>query len=250
MLLRDEAMSDTDQQPEVPLAVPVAEATPPSVSRRHLLMGAGMLAVGGAAFARMPQRRYKSVDDKKFEALFPKAFGDWRTLPVSELIMPPEGDMTDKLYEHILTRTYVNSKGEGIMFLVAYNSLQVNNVQVHRPEICYSVSGFKIAQTRPYDLALGDGHSVPGRVVRAERTARTENILYWTRIGDEFPQTWLQQRVSMTKANLNGFYADGMLVRASIIDSDTEDSVTKIAQFLREMAAASPPQTRQLVFRA
>lgn len=247
-------MSDIDQQdiPEgaAPNAVPVSEAShSPNVSRRHLLMGAGMLAVGGAAYARMPRRRFPNIDDKKFEALFPKAFGDWQTLPVSELVMPPESDLTAKLYQHILTRTYVNGKGEGVMFLAAYNSEQVNNVQVHRPEICYNASGFKIAETRAYELKLADGHIVPGRVVRAERTGRIENIVYWTRIGDEFPQTWLQQRISMTRANLKGFYADGLLLRASTIEADTERSVTIISSFLRELAANSQPFTRQLIFR-
>lgn len=245
-------MSDIDQQPATaPNAVPVQESSDlPNVSRRHLVMGVGMLAIGGAAYARMPKRRFPNIKDEQFEAMFPKAFGDWRVLPSSELILPPEGDLTAKLYQHIITRTYVNSKGEGVMFLVAYNSEQVNNVQVHRPEICYAVSGFAINQSHPYTLEIGGGHVVPARVVRAERTGRVENIVYWTRIGDEFPQSWLQQRIAMTKANLNGFYADGMLVRASVIDNDTDQSVEKISAFLREMAQHSAAPTRTLAFRA
>jgi EpsI family protein len=247
-------MSDHDQHDipagAAPNAVPVSsEPVSSAVSRRHLLMGGAMLAVGGAAYARMPKQRFAEIDVKKFDAMFPKKFGNWNILPSSELIMPPEGDLTAKLYEHILTRTYVNDKGEGMMFLIAYNSEQVNNVQVHRPEICYSASGFKIAHSEPYELKLNDQHEVPTRIVRAERGSRTENIVYWTRIGDEFPQSWLQQRISMTMANLNGFYADGLLVRASVIEEDQTKSVALISDFLRQFAAACPKEARYIAFR-
>ena len=89
-------MSDIDQQPATaPNAVPVPDpSTLPNVSRRHLIMGAGMLAIGGAAYARMPKRRFPNIKDEQFDAMFPKSFGDWRVLPSSELIMPPEGDLT------------------------------------------------------------------------------------------------------------------------------------------------------------
>ena len=244
-------MSEIDHQPDASAPESASEAPPSaaSVSRRHLMMGAAMLAVAGTAYARMPKRRFPDINDAKFEALFPKQFGGWRTLPSSELILPPEGDLTAKLYQHILTRTYVNNDGDGIMFLVAYNSEQVNNVQVHRPEICYAASGFTIQASRPYDLKVGK-NVVPARVVRAERVSRFENIVYWTRIADDFPQTWTQQRIAMTKANLEGFYADGLLVRASAIDNDEGKSVAMLSGFLQDLAAHSPEAMRYLVFRA
>ena len=235
-------MSDLDQPSE-------DQAAKASLSRRNLLLGAGLLAVGGAAYARMPQREFKDIPDEAFEALFPKSFANWRVLPESELIMPPEDGLAGKLYQHIVTRTYVSDKGEGVMFLVAYNSQQVNNVQVHRPEICYAASGFTIAGSQPYPLDMGNGHVIPTRIVRAERNSRAENIVYWTRIGDDFPQSWLQQRVAMTKANLEGFYADGLLVRASSINPNMDKSVETVSRFIREMAANSSKEARYLTFR-
>lgn len=236
-------MSDTVDQPENP------EGTA-GLSRRHLLMGGAMLAVAGAAYARMPKRRFRNIDNAKFEAMFPKAFGNWHTLPASELIMPPEGDLSAKLYQHILTRTYVNDAGKAVMLLIAYNAEQVNNVQVHRPEICYAASGFDIADTKPYEVQVGQGKSIPARLVRAERVTRTENIIYWTRIGDKFPQTWTDQRIAMTLANLEGFYADGLLVRASVVDNDEAKSVALVSGFLRELVQHCPPEARYLAFRA
>ncbi|MBO9579945.1 MAG: EpsI family protein [Sphingobium sp.] len=236
-------MSQTVDQPENP-------ESPTGLSRRHILMGGAMLAVAGAAYARMPKRRFQNIDDKTFEAMFPKNFGKWHTLPSSELIMPPEGDLTAKLYQHILTRTYVNDAGQGVMFLVAYNSEQVNNVQVHRPEICYKASGFDIQDSKPYDIQVSKDQVIPARLVRAERVSRAENIIYWTRIGDDFPQSWTQQRIAMTKANLEGFYADGLLVRASVIDNDESKSIAVLSSFLQELVQNSPPQARYIAFRA
>ncbi len=243
-------MSELDHQPDTLAETPAETAeSPATLSRRHILMGAGMLAVAGVAYARTPRRRYADVSEQKFEAMFPKAFAGWHVLPSSELIMPPEGDLTAKLYQHILTRTYVNNAGDSVMFLVAYNSEQVNNVQVHRPEICYAASGFQIRDSQPYALRIDKEESVPARIVRAERVTRTENIVYWTRIGNDFPQTWTQQRIAMTKANLQGFYADGLLVRASTVDNDENKSIATITAFLRDMSAHSPADMRYLIFR-
>lgn len=236
-------MSETNDQPET-------SGSPAVLSRRHLLVGTGMLVVAGAAYARMPKRRFPNITKAKFEAMFPKAFGKWSTLPSSELIMPPEGDLSAKLYQHILTRTYVNGEGDSVMFLVAYNSEQMNNVQVHRPEICYAASGFDIRDSRPFDVQVGQGKVVPARVVRAERVTRTENIIYWTRIGDRFPQSWTAQRIAMTEANLEGFYADGLLVRASSVDNDEAKSVAMVSRFLQELVRHSAPEGRYIAFRA
>lgn len=225
-----------------------AEGAPASrLSRRHLLMGAGLLAVSGLAFARTPRRRYPDLTDEQFEAMFPTSFGDWRVLPVSELVMPPESDLANKIYQHILTRTYVDKDGVGIMFLAAYNSMQLNNVQLHRPEICYHASGFSIDESRPYDLRVLSDDVVPARFVEATRGSRTETVLYWTRIGEEFPQTWTGQRISMTKANLEGYMADGLLLRLSTVSPDSGQAVTQITRFISDMVGHGGAPMRHLL---
>jgi len=220
-----------------------------SVSRRHLLMGIGLLSVGGLAYARQPKRQYPDITEARFDGLIPKSFGDWATNPVSDLVMPPEGELAEKLYQHIVTRTYTHKDGTEVMFLVAYNALQVNNVQLHRPEICYAASGFSIDLSQELTLDVGNGHAIPARTVRAERATRVENIVYWTRIGDEFPQTWTGQRIAMTKANLEGHYADGMLVRMSVLENDNGQSVSQLSRFVRDMAQHSNQAARYMLFR-
>jgi len=228
--------------PEDGGAVPSSRLT-----RRHLMMGVGLLAVSGLAFARTPQRRYPELTDEQFEAMFPPAFGKWRVLPVSELVMPPESELANKVYQHILTRTYVDDEGVGVMFLAAYNSIQLNNVQLHRPEICYHASGFSIDESRPYDLRVLANDVVPARLVEATRGSRTENVLYWTRIGDEFPQTWTGQRIAMTKANLEGYMADGLLLRLSAINPDAQESVEQMSRFITDMVQHGGAPMRHLL---
>lgn len=218
-----------------------------ALSRRNLLMGGALLAVSGLAFARTPKRRYPDLTQKQFEALFPPAFGNWRTLPVSELVLPPESELADKLYQHILTRTYVNAQGVGVMFLAAYNSEQLNNVQLHRPEICYYASGFSIDYSKPYEVPVGPNEVIPARSVTATMGSRVENILYWTRIGEDFPQSWSAQRVAMTKANLEGYLADGLLLRISVINPDHDQSLAQMSGFVRDMIAHTGKPTHQLM---
>lgn len=226
---------------------PESDATTKGVSRRHLVMGGALLAVSGLAFARTPKRRYPNLTKKQFEALFPASFGNWNTLPVSELVLPPESELADALYQHILTRTYVNKDGVGIMFLAAYNSEQLNNVQLHRPEICYYASGFSIDRSAPYDVPAGGDKVIPARSVTATSGSRVENILYWTRIGEEFPQSWGAQRISMTKANLEGYLADGLLLRVSVINPDLKQSLGQMSGFLTDMIAHTGKSTRRLL---
>ncbi|MBN8830374.1 MAG: EpsI family protein [Sphingomonadales bacterium] len=219
----------------------------PRLTRRHLLMGGALLAVSGLALARTPKQRYPALSDKQFEALFPRHFANWRTMTASELVMPPESEMANKLYQHILTRTYVNDQGVAIMFLAAYNNVQLNNVQLHRPEVCYYASGFSIDMSRPYDVPLGSGETIAARAVKATMGSRDENILYWTRIGEEMPQSWAAQRISMTKANLEGYLADGLLLRMSIISPNTEQALQQMVGFVKEMLAHSGNRTRSLM---
>lgn len=218
-----------------------------ALSRRHLVMGGALLAVSGLSLAREPKQRYKDVSDQQFEAMFPPSFGDWRVHPASELVMPPESELANQLYQHILTRTYVNSAGDAVMFLAAYNSVQMNNVQLHRPEVCYYASGFAIDVSRPLELDLGPDLTIPARTVLASMGTRHENILYWTRVGNEFPQSQILQRIAMTRANIAGYLPDGLLLRMSVIDSDQARSAGLMTHFIEEMLAHSSPATRQMI---
>jgi len=210
-------------------------------------MGGALLAVSGLSLARRPARRFQSMTAEQYEALFPRQFGTWHVLPTSELIMPPESELADKLYEHILTRSYRNDKGQVVMFLAAYSSIQVDDVQVHRPEVCYAVSGFSIDDNEPFTLKINDRITVPARRVDANAQMRNEQILYWTRVDTRFPLSWSQQRLAMLASNLEGFYPDGILVRASMINAG-DDAIPDLVDFYRDLTRHSSPEALRVLY--
>lgn len=220
-----------------------------TLSRRHLVMGGALLAASGLALARKPERRFQSISKDQFESLFPRHFGEWKVLPTSELIMPPESELANKLYEHILTRSYRNNQGQVVMFLVAYSTIQVDDVQVHRPEVCYAVSGFQIAQNTPFTLKISDQVTVPARSVEAEAPLRSEQILYWTRVDNHFPLNWSQQRLAMLQTNLEGFYPDGILVRASVINAG-DAAIPSLVSFFRDLTRHCSPEALRVLYGA
>lgn len=228
---------------------PERGATPSrmALSRRHLVMGGALLAVSGLALARRPTPRFKPMTAEQYEALFPRQFGTWNILPTSELIMPPESELANRLYEHILARSYQNDKGQVVMFLAAYSSVQIDDVQVHRPEVCYAVSGFAIEDNEPFTLKISDHLSVPARTVEAVARLRNENILYWTRVDRHFPLSWSQQRLAMLSSNLEGYYPDGILVRASVVNAG-DDAIPSLVNFYRDLTRHCSPEALRILY--
>jgi hypothetical protein len=90
--------------------------------------------------------------------------------------------------------------------------------------------------------------TIPARVVVAARPMRDETILYWTRVGGHFPLGWAGQRMAMMTANLEGFYPDGILIRASVVDGNNDIDI--LTNFYQDLAKHSQPQTRRLLYDA
>jgi EpsI family protein len=120
-------------------------------------------------------------------------------------------------------------------------------VQLHRPEVCYYAGGFSIDLSKPVDIQLPHNEVIPARTVTASLGSRHENILYWTRIGNEFPQSQVTQRISMTKANLEGYLADGLLLRMSVLNPDNKASIAQMTSFIEDLLAHSGAGTRRLI---
>ena len=82
------------------------------------------------------------------EKNIPNQFGDWKIDPNIAPITTAADlqNKLDELYSEMLSRTYVNSKGERIMLSIAYGRNQGGDgTQVHRPEYCYPAQGFKLS---------------------------------------------------------------------------------------------------------
>jgi len=217
-------------------------------TRRKVLIGLGMVAVSGTAMARMPKPNTKPIDTEKFNELIPDQVGPWRFASQSGLVLPPSDALSDRLYDNLVTRVYVNGQGNGVMFLAAYNNRQAGVVQIHRPEICYPAGGYTLTETTDVDVPLDNGRTLPARAFLARGHDRDETVLYWTRLGDDFPRRWALQRLSVVRSNLQGIVPDGLLIRVSTLGDDVPVEIETLSRFVADFVDAAPPALRPILF--
>lgn len=227
---------------------PIADQlTRPSgtLPRRQLLTGAALLAAAGAAFAFTPRTVLRTLGGSKLDALVPHDIGDWRFQAASGLVLPPADQLRDRIYSELLTRIYRHADGSMMMLLIAYAGTQDGTIQVHRPEVCYPASGFRLTDIEDRDVALARGVDVPSRYIVAETELRTEQMIYWTRLGHLFPRKWSEQKLAVIEENLQGIIPDGVLVRISTLGQ--ADARASLDRFASAMFAAVGPQMKSVL---
>ncbi len=217
------------------------------LSRRHMIMGAAMLATSGAALLRQPQEVTKRLAADAFEKMVPSVLGEWSFFTKSGLVLPPEDELSDSLYNQILTRVYTAPNRHTMMLLIAYSSRQDGMLQLHRPEVCYPASGMTLSDTKRANLNIGAGTSLPANHFSAKSEARTEQVFYWTRIGDQHPISWSDQRLAVVRANLKRVIPDGILVRISTFAPNYETAQNDIEDFARTLVSSATPQLSTLL---
>lgn len=218
-----------------------------TIDRRALLVGAGLAVCGGISYLRQPSKTSEAISSRAFKQLIPKKVGGWTASISSDLILPSADDLSAKLYENLETLIYEGPDLPGIMFLIAYSSVQQNDVQVHRPEVCYPMSGYPILNNRPIQAKVGE-LQVPSRFLIADRSNLNEMILYWTRVGRAFPLGWEQQRIEMAKSGLQGVVPDGALVRFSMISQSEKDAQNTLTDFAGMMRQAMSKEGLRVFF--
>ncbi len=222
------------------------------LSRRKLLIGLGVAGVVIASELYVPRRLMPRLNEKQFEALIPKTFGPWVYQSQSGLVLPPEDQLSRELYEQLLTRNYGQGADDTdpVMMVLAYSSVQEGRLQVHRPEVCYPAAGFSILENVAAEIPINADFAVPCRFLTADRGARREYILYWTRVGNDMPVRWFDQRLQMAKDNLQGFIPDGLLARVSIIGNDREVAKATLVRFVQTMVADAGAAGRRMLIGA
>lgn len=216
-----------------------------TIHRREFLIGAGCaIAAAGAAYLK-PRNRLSLIGNGKLETLVPKAFGDW-TYRSSDAIVVPEGDdsLAARLYSQTVARLYENRQGEAVMLLIAYGDTQSDQLQLHRPEVCYPAFGFEVSRSTERVLELAPGLSIPGRTLRAHSPARSEAIAYWARIGEYLPASASEQRTAGLRSKIDGVIPDGVLVRLSNSLTDLEAAFALNRSFAAALIAAVPVSGR------
>lgn len=209
------------------------------IARRQLLIAALGLGAAGAAEALRPRRKLKLLRSGTIAQTIPTKFGQWSAEDSSGLVSPEQaGQLARTLYSEIVERTYHSENGDAaVMLLAAYGDTQSDLLQLHRPESCYPAVGFTIMSSTAANLPLGGAALLPARRVVATTADRTENIFYWTRIGETLPQSAADQRGARLANAFHGYVGDGILMRCSAIGAP-EPSFKVLNAFVPQMLEA------------
>jgi EpsI family protein len=202
-----------------------------------------MLLTAAVAAARVPSRSIDLLGDRRLEKIIPTRFGDWSFYSNSGLVVPPEDLLSEQLYSQLLTRVYTAPDRPSVMLLIAQAAGQTGILQIHRPEVCYPVGGFELSEATPYPVRAG-GRTLSAVSLTASSPQRVEQLLYWTRVGYDLPESWVDQRISVARANFRGDIPDAVLVRLSTISADRDASLAALSSFLEQLVGTVDQRAR------
>lgn len=216
------------------------------IARRDILLGSAFGAAAVAAFALKPRRRVSLLGRDKLAQIIPMGFGDWTSRDVGDLVAPKEeGSLASTLYNETVGRIYTHATTrDEVMMLLAHGDTQTDRLQLHRPEKCYPAVGYEVSLNQPYKVALTSQDAIPSRMLCAKAPNREEYIVYWTRIGEFLPVSGGQQRYDQMSAALNGYIADGLLARFSLVGQEAGSAIPIIAGFIVGMVRAVHSEKR------
>lgn len=216
------------------------------MNRRDMIFGGSMLVAAGAAEYLRPRNRLILLPEgRDLEDVVPKRIGSWAPMASEAFVLPKvPGSLSDRLYNQTVNRLYVSETRSPVMLVIAYGAEQSDLLQLHRPEVCYAAVGFSISSTKATTVSLSDIAKLPARELTARSETRVEPILYWTRIGDDLPTSGREQRWVKLRQQMNGYLADGVLVRLSTIGEPSPAAFADLAEFAREMMLAIAPKDR------
>lgn len=220
------------------------------IDRRDLLVGLGCFSALGATETLRPRRKVVLMPTgAKLANIVPRRFPGWEPAQGGDIVIPrTEGTLAARLYSDQLARVYrpvAIGDATEVMVLIAYGAAQSDVLQLHRPEVCYPAVGFQITARKSVDLLLRSGFGwLPAVALTAELGGRTEDILYWTRVGNSLPRTASEQRGDRLRAAFQGYVGDGMLVRASAVRIGGTPAYGELAACLTGLVEALAPRDR------
>jgi len=215
-------------------------------SLRNLFLLILMLTAAGLAVAMRPSHKMADQGPKvELETMIPLAFGEWQEEKQSgtQIVDPQTKEMLDKIYSQTLSRTYVNGGGYRVMLSIAYGSDQSDSMQVHKPEVCYPAQGFVLQGKQQGTLAVNNGE-IPVTRILTTLGQRSEPITYWTTIGDQVVKPGIHKKLAEMSYGLSGKIPDGMLIRISSIDAQSDNAYQIQNRFAVQMLEALEPEHR------
>jgi EpsI family protein len=213
---------------------------------QYHIAGIAMLFTAGITLATSPTKRIAdAAPPLSLENIVPKEFGEWRMVPdlLSLQLDEERQKISDKIYDQLLMRTYINGNGQKVMFVAAYGGDQSDSLQVHKPEVCYTVQGYQIRNERSDYLDIHRS-KIPVRRLVAVNGLRVEPITYWITVGNRVVADEVSRKLAQMRYGITGKIPDGMLVRVSNIGLDDADAYHLHAEFMDDLVAAIPDADR------
>lgn len=217
------------------------------IARRDLILGGACLAAAGAAYGLKPRHTLSLLGSQKLADVTPMTFGAWTGRDVGDLVAPKEeNSLAAKLYSQTVERVFRNgATGAEVMVLLAYGAHESDELQLHRPEVCYPAFGFALSQNTAHPLLVANGVTLPTRRLVADAPGRKESIVYWSRLGNALPSSGGEQRVDRFKAALSGYITDGLLARFSVVGGDPSSDFEVVDSLIVAFLKAVRPQALQ-----
>jgi EpsI family protein len=212
--------------------------------RTAVLLAAGMVAASVAgALARPARRRDASLS---LEQVIPDRFGAWRIDPVAAAFVRPAGELTRKLYEQLLERTYINERGQRVMLSMALGGDQTGGLELHWPEVCYRFGGFSV-RGRHIAQRRSDGKTLDVTRLVAELPGRPEPVTYWAVLGGARVSDSNTFRLRALAHAVRRQVVSGLLVRVSSIDPIDARAFALQDSFIADLESALAPSDRAKV---
>ena len=206
-----------------------------------LALAAGVAMAGTAAASPALKPKVSTLPAPDLEQVIPSAFGDWK-LDTEVVPVAPSPDAQaklDRLYRQVVSRTYVNSKGERMMLTVAHGGDQSDALKAHRQEACYAAQGFDIRAIEHGTLSTA-GRTLPVTRMLAVKGERSEPVTYWFTMGDRVVLGRGERLRVQLENGLAGRVPDGLLVRVSSLSDDARAAFAVQQSFIAAIVAALP----------
>lgn len=204
------------------------------------LLAVLMLVAAGLSFMLTP--RLLMADNRPatpLEQIIPTQFGEWRErVDRSARVVDPQIQAElRRIYTQIVTRTYVNQRGQEVMLSVAYGKDQSDTTQVHYPEVCYPAQGFQLQSNVAATLVTANGSIPVRRLETSLENQRFEPVTYWTTVGDVAVASRLDKKLAEMRYGFHGQIPDGLLFRVSSINRDAAQAFAVQDSFVQQLLA-------------
>lgn len=177
----------------------------------------------------------------ELEKTIPSQIGQWQEVKLQtfKLVTPGQQILEEDIYSEVLERVYDNPQGYRIMLSIAYGNDQRDGLNLHKPTICYPAQGFEVTQKQKTTLQF-DQTSVKAERMVAKFQSRIEPVTFWSIIGQHSFSGGLDKKIKEMGYGLKGQIADGMLIRVSSIDDNTQQAYQQQQAFINDFVNSLP----------